>query len=101
MRRDLLRLRKRCYPARSDLRRHGQSVNRIIERRRQARNGPDPELRTTRIDQVNAAVTIGGRIFYKLAQSSKNVGEWTIRGHHFHASFLAAHLTLVPLPSLV
>src|SRR6266478_6207433 len=69
---------QRCFPARSDLRRHGQSVNRIVESRRKARNGPDPELRTTPIDQVNAAVTIGGRIFHKLAQGSKNVGEWAV-----------------------
>jgi hypothetical protein len=95
--RDHLRLGKRCYAAGSDLRRYGQSVNRIVERRRKAGNGPDPELRTTPIDQVNAAITIGGRVFYKLAQGSKNVGEWATRGYHFQESLLAGELSLGPL----
>src|SRR5882762_918051 len=81
-----LLLEQRRLPTRSGLTTDGQSVNRIVESRREARNSPIPEPRTTPIDQVHAAVTIGGRDFYKFAQSSEHVGEWAARGHHLQQS---------------
>src|SRR5438093_13412749 len=53
---DYLRLSERCRAAWTRVGSHRQSFNRIVEGRRKAGNGPDPELRTTPIDQVNAAV---------------------------------------------
>src|SRR6185503_21159484 len=56
---DHLRLSKRCYAAGSDFRRNSQTFTGIIESRGEAGYGSNPELRSTPIDQVNAAVTIG------------------------------------------
>src|SRR5712691_9787847 len=93
-----LLLEQRRLPTWSDLTTDGQSVSRIVEGRRKARNGPIPEPRTTPIDQVHAAVTIGGNDFYKCAQRSEHVGEWAARGHHLEQSLLARELRLGPLP---
>ena len=89
---------QRRLPTWTDLRTDGQSVSRIVEARRKARNSLIPEPRTTPIDQVHAAVTIGGNEFYKCAQRSEHVGEWAARGHHLEQSFLAGELGLGPLP---
>src|SRR6266436_3647881 len=95
---DHLPLEQRRLPTWSDLTTDGQSVSRIVEGRRKARNGPIPEPRTTPIDQVHAAVTIGGNEFYKCAQRSEHVGEWAARGHHLEQPLLAGELRLGPLP---
>src|SRR6266566_6190067 len=93
-----LLLEQRRLPTRSDLTTDGQSINRIVEGRGKARHSPILEPRTTPIDQVHAAVTIGGRDFYKVAQSREHVGEWAARGHHLQQSLLAGELSLGPLP---
>ena len=76
---DHLRLSKRCYAAGSDLRRNSQTFTGIIEGPGEAGYSSYPELRTTPIDQVNAAATVGGCVFDKFAQSRENVAECTAR----------------------
>src|SRR6185369_15805062 len=94
---DHLRLSKSCYAAGPDFQRNSQTFTGIIKGRGEAGYSSYPELRTTPIDQVNAAVTIGRSVFYKFAQSSENVGECATRGHHLQQALLAGELSLGPL----
>src|SRR6185295_11153413 len=94
---DHLRLGKCCHATRSDFQRNSQTFTRLIEGPGEAGYSSYPELRTTPIDQVNAAVTIGRSVFYKFAQSSENVRDCATRGHHLQQSLLAGELSLGPL----